>query len=756
MYDIRQFRPAMYLLLMLGVSGFALAARSPLMFGVGAVGILLNALLVWRGKFRPLPRVIANVATVGAVAYIIYDWPSSVMAPVMIIGQFLLWMHLVKLWEQRANRDWALLLVLSLLLMVAAAMNTASLWFGLMLVGYLFLSLYCCLLFHLKVETDAAKAAMPVPEQKVSPATLRQDQQYLGRSMRRLTAMVAIVGVSFAVFIFVVFPRGTGGGMLGPIHQLHSTSLTGFSDQVSFQDVARITQSHEKVAFVKLSHDGQLIEGTQPLLLRGLTLDRYQKPNHFGGDWEWTRSIKPPLYPHTVRPGRSFPMAATGEPSWRQEVTLWPTHTRVLFAMQGPVQFTPTRRIAVTYSPADQSIETLGTLNDRLEYEVISTNVPQKPAEGGTRPMDAAQIRADFERIFAFARRPEVCGSNAQGSLGDQRVLQGDKITLLDARIAANLEKYLRNNFSYTLDLTDEESIRGQNPLEVFLYKWKRGHCEYFAGAMTLMCQSLGMHARMVVGFHCGPENYNNFTQAYTVYDSDAHAWVEVETPNGWEAFDPTSSRTDEAKSASLLARTRHLLDYLEFNYANAVIAYDTQSRQNFLAGLEAVMNDAAGRALQAASESGYVVANSASFWDVSTRILTGVVLLMLSVLAVAFGWFLWERWRLRRRAHRIGIESLPDDQQLRLARQLGFYDELMRLLERYRIVRPAHFTPLEFSRSLTFLPADVYDTIQRLTNLFYEVRYGGTELTPPRQRRLGTVLSRLNQDLAQSAPARN
>ena len=34
-----------------------------------------------------------------------------------------------------------------------------------------------------------------------------------------------------------------------------------------------------------------------------------------------------------------------------------------------------------------------------------------------------------------------------------------------------------------------------------FLYDLKRRHCEYFAGAMTLMCQSLHLNARMVVGF---------------------------------------------------------------------------------------------------------------------------------------------------------------------------------------------------------------------------------------------------------------
>jgi hypothetical protein len=126
-------------------------------------------------------------------------------------------------------------------------------------------------------------------------------------------------------------------------------------------------------------------------------------------------------------------------------------------------------------------------------------------------------------------------------------------------------------------------------------------------------------------------------------------------------------------------------------------------------------------------------------------------MLLMMVIVAAAFGWFFGERWMLRRRAERIGIESLPNSERFRLARQLGFYDDLLRLLDRHHIRQPAHATPMEFSRSLSFLPADAYDTIHRLTELFYKVRYGGTELPIARRRRLSNVLVRLAEDLGRS-----
>src|SRR3954454_24662893 len=191
MYDIRQFKPALYALLLLGVSGFAIDAQWPGLGNLSTGGILLNAWLVKTGRFTPMPRFLASIVTIIAFLYIADLVINSQTTPILIIGQFLVLLLLVKLYEQRANRDYAQLIILSLLLMVAAAINTASLIFGVMFIGYLFLSLYCCLLFHLKVESEQARKAIMVMEHEPNPATLRQDQRYLASSMRRLTGLIS-------------------------------------------------------------------------------------------------------------------------------------------------------------------------------------------------------------------------------------------------------------------------------------------------------------------------------------------------------------------------------------------------------------------------------------------------------------------------------------------------------------------------------------------------------------------------------------
>ena len=164
-----------------------------------------------------MPRVLANLVTISVAIYKLHEATVFGGTPVVLqVGDFLMLLQVVKLWEQRGNRDYGQLLVLSLLLMVSAAISTNSFLYALMLIVYLFLSLYCCLLFHLRVETDAATAAISMPARAATPAMLRQDQRFLSRSMRKLTMLVSGVSLVFAVIVFLFTHKGAGEGMLGP------------------------------------------------------------------------------------------------------------------------------------------------------------------------------------------------------------------------------------------------------------------------------------------------------------------------------------------------------------------------------------------------------------------------------------------------------------------------------------------------------------------------------------------------------------
>jgi hypothetical protein len=753
MYDIRQFKPTLYLVVMLGLTGFTVAAEEPLLWLLATAAVGINAWLVYRGKFTPMPRWVANIITLTSMAYVIQQVARMTGTPILLIGQFLVLLHIVKLFEQRANRDYAQLLVLSLLLMVAAAISTASLVFAVILIAYLFLALYCCLLYHLKSETDRAKAAQTLPEEKLNAATLRQDQRFLSRSMRRLTGMVSSVALICSVFVFLFFPRGPGAGMLGQFQLKPPEVLTGFSDEVQFNQVARITQNNTPVATVRIERNGKLVEaGIQ--YLRGATFDTYGRRRN-DEEWRWARPDERRFNrfrePRLLVAGDS--MTRNDLPTndgWRQVVRLEPIGSKALFALAGIRRFQATRDVKLLYHAEDETLQRSENLNQPIEYEVESAGMlAAGPAEILVQRTPNTEISPEIRK---FAEQNDVVPEALRAARPVSAI-----VTDADEAIARAMEGYFRTHFGYTLDLTEDAALfeGGKDPLAVFVSQTKRGHCEFFAGAMVVACQSLGLRARMVTGFVT--DEYNRYSEVYQVRESHAHAWVEVLTPDkGWVTFDPTSGRDfppNEARSAWRVFK--HVLEWMEYKWASSVVAYDGNRRDNLIQRLD---NSLVNTALKSQVRVNNVrnwwdkVLEGTEFWTVSSKLLAGLITTMVVVMLGAVAWFLWERHRIRRLAARIGLEGLPVDEQIRLARQLGFYEEMTEVLGRHNIQRPRHLTPREFTRTLSFLPVEAYDAIDRLTRVYYRVRYGAARVQPAQQRRLIEAVRKLEERLGARA----
>lgn len=752
MYDIRQFKPALYVLVVLGFTGFAIASESPGIWVLAILLTLINGWLIRENLFKPVPRLISNLVTLVAAAYLFLQLHARHTSPLLLIGQFLVVLQVVKLWEQRSNRDYAQLLVLSLLLMVAAAISTSSLVFGLMLIVYLVLSLYCCLLFHLKVETDEAKTLMELTED--AGVSLRQDQRYLSRSMRRLTGLTASFSIVAAVLVFLLFPRELGAGMFGQMQWRPRDTLTGFSEQVSFQQVAKISQDNQEIGTVKLWKNKKLVSGANALFLRGVTHDTYYGASgddlHSAYSWGGSPSTIASDNSAVVDTDHSWTVPySDGPPRFREEITMAPTGTDALFSTAGPLSIqleggSGTRHMTVHYNSVDRTLSTAEPLKRQAKY-TVNTSGSLGWANLAAVPIAPSNIDP---LIAKYARRPDVSGpgmvARRAALLAKQPKNQIPAPTAIDEQIAQNISHHLQTTFQYTLDLTDTRRLAGRDPIVAFLYDFKKGHCEYFAGAMTLLCQSVGIRARMVVGFRC--DDYNPYGHYYTVRQSQAHAWVEVLTQKGWMTFDPTSGREVLAKQTSLVQKTRHFFEFLEYTWANSVIAYDASNRDNLL---NAVNNGITNSAIHGSGAlSGILPRLQRMIGIVAAVVVEPLMVILSSVLIGAIVWYAWERWKLYRRATRIGLDMLPATDQARLLKQLGFYDDLLVLLEKRQIVRARHQTAMEFSDSLTFLPSEPFTIIRRLTNLFYRIRYGHSELNGAQQRRLGLVIARLADEL--------
>jgi len=95
------------------------------------------------------------------------------------------------------------------------------------------------------------------------------------------------------------------------------------------------------------------------------------------------------------------------------------------------------------------------------------------------------------------------------------------------------------SNFTYDLDVALRHDV---NDIEAFLFAVQRGYCEQFASTFAAMARSIGIPARVAVGFTWG--DWDESRGEYIVRGEHAHAWPEVYFADvGWVVFDPTPGR---------------------------------------------------------------------------------------------------------------------------------------------------------------------------------------------------------------------
>lgn len=103
-------------------------------------------------------------------------------------------------------------------------------------------------------------------------------------------------------------------------------------------------------------------------------------------------------------------------------------------------------------------------------------------------------------------------------------------------RVERLLAQLRGTEFSYSLSLP--EVPPRVDPVLHFLTTTRRGHCEYFASAFTLLARAAGVPARLVGGFRVFERN--GVGGYWVVRGRDAHAWAEVHIAGRWVNADPT------------------------------------------------------------------------------------------------------------------------------------------------------------------------------------------------------------------------
>ncbi len=105
---------------------------------------------------------------------------------------------------------------------------------------------------------------------------------------------------------------------------------------------------------------------------------------------------------------------------------------------------------------------------------------------------------------------------------------------------AIAIQNYLRTTYPYTLDVPMPPA--GRDAVDYFLFDLRKGYCDYYASAMVVMARSLGVPARLAVGY--APGEYDARKDRLVVREKDAHSWPELYFPGyGWIPFEPTAAR---------------------------------------------------------------------------------------------------------------------------------------------------------------------------------------------------------------------
>lgn len=744
---LRSFPPAAFALVLLAIVTFC-AATGQVTFLLVTGAIAATAWYVCEGpRGYALPRWASHVLIIIASVSVVPDVASHPTDVIGVLGRYTVWLALIKLYVRKTNRDWSQLLWLSLVLVVASALSTRELLFGLALLLYSLLGLYVLLLFHLHGAHDDAvreRAALAPRAGRVIVPPLRP---VLGRTVRGqflgLVALVAFAGLAISVILFIGYPRGVGVGVINRLARAEAASAAGFVEEVHlFTDTGRrITESLTPALEVRVtSPAGAPVEWAGPLYLRGAALDAYDEESHV-----WKRSPARAVRhrsgqagPDSFAPLADFSAVPSSDSLADRLYTIEVTPLTGL----DPFVFAPWAAIELSTEREgryviDEAALTLALPQERRlpSYRV---RVDPNPDDAMLRAMSGGRAAAIGGASFVNdAVRDEARRILRQAGLPESAPAEFPARGEFNRRAAAAFVDHFQTGFSYTLDLSGQ-AIDG-DPIEAFLFDFRRGHCEFFASAMTAMCQSVGVDARLVTGF-LGSEYAGD--GRYLIRESNAHAWVEVRTSRvNWSTFDPTPAGAVEQfhqPGMTLADRVRGFYEIFEVGWIRGFVEYDAGAQSNLRQSLNldsfAWLDDV----VTAVSD---FLRRFLSRFGAAGALQIGLLAAIGAVAAVI-------AVRLVRRARRIRrslrMEHLDRAEYRRLLRHLGFYLDMLDVLRRGGLAKPDWQPPLAFADVVEARRPEAAPHVRSLTTIFYEARYGGAAVSGERLDAARAALQRL------------
>ncbi len=471
-----------------------------------------------------LPLFLVRLRTIG---------PTHIARPMVELLMFGL---VMRLFGMRREREKWHVAVLLFFLFVAAMATSVHPLILVYLRGRASCSGWCSLVRFLQLHLEETYPLV-VPGSRLSP--------------QRLITSFALLTVLVAVPFFTLLPRLRTPYIMGSGGSRQAGYSTGFRDEVNLDVVGNI-RANPAVALRMKPEDSTV---TPPTLLRGTTYDLFR-------DNTWLRSRSQPGDPGADRPATSTGSRPAPVDA-KIRIFLEPIDTRSL---------DPAARDASRSSSRDRLFQDVAGAILMLQQRPDAAPVPRRHRVAAGPSRRAAASRRS-RRAHARPRRHHAADRGPR-----QEARRGSTAGGGGAAASSSTSR------TTWCTRSTSSAARRTNPIEDFLFRYKSGHCEYFATAMILMLRSVGIPARLATGF-LGAE-FNPLEDYYIVRQSNAHAWVEAYLPEtGWTTIDPTppAGRPAAETRPTMTLMLRQAWDYLEFRWDRYVMSYGFFDQVGFL-----------------------------------------------------------------------------------------------------------------------------------------------------------------------------
>lgn len=331
------------------------------------------------------------------------------------------------------------------------------------------------------------------------PAAARQGP---ARLPLRSAGLMMLQALPLMLFMFVLFPR-----LPAPLWGLPADAhdgATGLSETMAPGSVSQLAGS-DAVAF-RVTFEEEELPPAESLYWRGPVFWHTD-----GRNWSGDAQRLPP------RPAAGPRFTPAGVPV-RYAVMLEPSRQRWLFALDLP--YTAPEGATHTddlFLLADRPVREL------RRYAVTSYSAFRTAALEPRERQRALQLPAANPRSVALGRSWR------------------DEADSDEALVQRALAHFRFEPFHYTLS----PPLLGEDPVDEFLFESRRGFCEHYAAAFTVLMRAAGVPARVVTGYQGG--ELNPIGGFLVVRQRDAHAWAEVWLEGrGWTRVDPTAAVAPE------------------------------------------------------------------------------------------------------------------------------------------------------------------------------------------------------------------